>query len=385
MKATNKYNLNELFSFDKDYYENKIRESFPDVAKIIDKKIPVVIYGAARLGVIFKTNLDRFNISIAAFADSNSKLWGRQIEGIKVISPDALREDYSHNPILIASLLYETEIYDMLRAMHFPLIYPLSFLNHQHPDIFPSPEYFQTFSSLFSPNNQSDIFEVQRYWVDDHSRKTFYNLIKFRLTLNKTYIKRIKSNYPQYFEPEIIHISPEEIFLDCGAYTGDTIEHFYKAASGRFKKVYSFEPDRVNFSKLITVAKRIDPLRIIPINCGVYESSGSMSFDEVGTIDTRLGSSNSSVHLPVVAIDDFLKSKAPATFIKMDIEGSEMQALLGARKALEQFKPKLAISVYHKASDLWQIPLFVKKLNKDYKIYLRHHTNEVVDTVCYAL
>jgi len=385
MKAINKYNLSELFSFDKDYYERKIQETFPDISKAMDKNIPIVIYGSARLGVLFKANLDRCNISIAAFADSNAKLWGKQIEGIKVISPTELRKDYFQNPILIASLLYETQIYDMLQAMHFPLVYPLSFLNHQYPDIFPSPEYFQTFSSLFSQDNQSDIFEVHEYWEDDQSRKTFYNLIKFRLTLHKPYIKEIKSKYPQYFDPEIIHISREEIFLDCGAYRGDTVEHFYKTASGRFKKVYSFEPDRVNFSKLVAIAEKIDPLRIIPINCGVYESSGAMSFNELGTIDTRLGSGNSSVHLPVVSIDDFLKGKEPATFIKMDIEGGELSALLGTRKTIKQFKPKLAISVYHKASDLWKIPLLIRELNKDYQLYLRHYTNEIVDTVCYAL
>lgn len=385
MKTADKYDLRELFSFDMDYYERIIRETFPDISQIMDKKVPVVIYGAARLGVIFKANLDRYNIDIAAFADSNRRLWGKRIEGIEVISPEELRKHYFHNPILIASLLYETEISDMLQALQFPLVYPLSFLNHQYPDIFPSPEYFETFSSLFSPDNQSDLFEVHGYWEDDQSRKTFYNLIKFRLTLNKTYIKKIKSNYPQYFESEIINISPEEIFLDCGAYTGDTIEHFYQAASGRFKKVYSFEPDRVNFSKLRDMAERIDPVRIIPVNCGLYESSGIMSFDEFGTIDTRFGSGNSSVHLPVVSIDDFLKDKEPATFIKMDIEGSEMQALLGARKTLGHYKPKLAISAYHKALDLSKIPLLIKDLNKDYKFYLRHYTNEIVDTVCYAL
>lgn len=378
-------NIKELFEFDKKYYENKLRETFPDISWIMDKRTPVIIYGAARMGRIFKTNLIKNGINILAFADSNSDLWVMDIDGIKIISPEELRRNYPNNPILVASLLYETEIYEMLCKMKFPSVYPLSFLNYNYSDIFVSPEYFQKFSSLFIPENQSDIFKVKEFWEDEESKEVFYNIIRFRLTFDKSCIKAIKSKYKQYFEPTILSFRQEEVFIDCGAYTGDSVVQFYEEISGRLKKVYSFEPDRSNFLKLCDTVRRIDPLRIIPINSGVYHSTGKISFHELGGIDTRIGSGENSVSLPVVSIDDFMKNKEDATFIKMDIEGAELDALLGAKETIQKNKPKLAISVYHKASDLWKIPLLIKSLNKDYRFYLRHYTNEITETICYAI
>lgn len=378
-------NIKELFEFDKEYYQNKLREKFPDISWIMDKKTPVVIYGAARMGRIFKTNLIKNDINILVFADSNSDLWGMDVDGIKIISPEELRRNYPNNPILVASLSYETEIYEMLCKMKFPLVYPLSLLNYNYPDIFVSPEYFQKFSSLFIPENQSDIFKVNEFWEDEESKQVFYNIIRFRLTFDKSCIKAIKSKYKQYFEPTILSFCQEEVFVDCGAYMGDSVMQFYEETSGRFKKVYSFEPDRSNFFKLCDTVIRIDPLRIIPLNSGVYHSTGKISFHELGGIDTRIGSGENSVSLPVVSIDDFMKNKEDATFIKMDIEGAELDALLGAKETIQKNKPKLAISVYHKASDLWKIPLLIKSVNKDYRLYLRHYTNETIDTICYAI
>jgi FkbM family methyltransferase len=385
MKKSFRDKLKELFELDKEYYENKLQKKFPDIFWIVSKKIPVVIYGAAKMGRIFKTNLIENGIDILAFADSNPDLWETDIDGIKIVSPEELKKNYSNNPILVASLLYETEISEMLYKMQFPLVYPLCWLNYKYPDIFVSPEYFQKFSSLFTPENQSDIFKMNEFWADEESKQVFYNIIKFRLTFDKSCIKAIRSKYKQYFEPGILSFSKEEVFLDCGAYIGDTVEQFYQEVSGKFKRVYSFEPDRSNFFKLTDIARKLDPLRVVSVNRGVYHSTGEMSFRELGGIDTRIDGGENSVSLPVVSIDDFLKNKEAATFIKMDIEGAEVDALLGAEKTIQKNKPKLAISVYHKAPDLWKIPLLIKSLNKDYRLYLRHYTNEITETVCYAV
>lgn len=377
--------LKKLFELDEEYYKNKLQEKFPDIFWIVNKKTPVVIYGAAKMGRMFKTNLMKNGINILVFADGNSDLWGRDIDGIKIISPEELKKDYHNSPILVASLSYETEIFEMLRKMQFPLIYPLCWLNYKYPDIFVSPEYFQKFSSLFIPENQSDIFRVSKFWEDEKSKQVFYNIIKFRLTFDKSCIKAIKTKYNKhYFEPDILSFSEEEVFIDCGAYTGNSVERFYKEVSGKFKKAYSFEPDRSNFLKLCDTARRIDSPKIVPVSRGVYHSTGEISFYESGGDNTRIDSGENSVSLPVVSIDDFLKDKENVTFIKMDIEGAEADALLGAKETIQKDKPKLAISVYHKTTDLWKIPLFIKSLNKNYRLYLRHYTNEITDTVCYA-
>lgn len=376
----------ELFALGKEFYENKLQEKFPDISLIISGKSPVIIYGAGRMGKMFKTNLAKFGVDIIAFVDSNPDLWGRDIEGIKIISPKELIKNYSSKPILIASLVYETEIYEKLSRMQFHLIYPLYFLNYKYPNIFVSPEYFQKFNSLFSLKNQSDILKISKLWEDEQSKQVFFNLIKFRLTFNKFFIKTIKTNNKQYFEPNILSFEQKEVFLDCGAYTGDSIEQFCKEVSGKFKKIYSFEPDQENFLKLCQTIRKINSSQIIPVDKAVYSSTKEIKFCETNDVDARIDDKNSnSVFISAISIDDFLKNKEEATFIKMDIEGAEIEALLGAKKVIRKSKPKLAISVYHKDLDLWKIPLLIKHLNKNYRLYLRHYSNEITDTVCYAI
>ena len=72
------------------------------------------------------------------------------------------------------------------------------------------------------------------------------------------------------------------------------------------------------------------------------------------------------------------------TFIKMDIEGHEIPALYGVKNTIIKHKPKLAISIYHKGSDLWEIPLLIKSWIPEYKMYIRHHSANFCDTVLYA-
>ena len=93
---------------------------------------------------------------------------------------------------------------------------------------------------------------------------------------------------------------------------------------------------------------------------------------------------SSKYKIKLITLDDYLYNRKP-TFIKFDIEGSETEAILGMKKIMRDFKPKLAICVYHKPSDLWKIPLLIKKINPRYKIFIRHYTQTQHDTVCYAI
>jgi len=380
MKKSFKDKLEKLFALDKEFYEKELAKKFPDISLIMSGR-EVVIYGAGKMGRLFKTNLIKRGIKVLAFVDSNPKFWGKDIDGIKIISPRRLKK-YSDKPVLIASLIYETEIYEKLRHMQLPFVYPLCFLNYLYPDIFISAEYWQKFNSLFSPKNQADIFKISEFWSDEESKRVFFNLIKFRFCFDKKLIKTIKSNSHQYFEPNILSLTKKEVFLDCGAYNGDTLVQFYQEVSGKFKKIYSFEPDQGNFRKLCQTVRKINTAKIIPVNKAVYSTNGKIGFRQTSDVDARID--NKGDVISTVTLDDFLKPKEKATFIKMDIEGAETEALLGAKDVLAQNKPKLAISVYHKDSDLWEIPLLIKRLNKNYRLYLRHYTNEIIDTVCYA-
>ena len=113
-----------------------------------------------------------------------------------------------------------------------------------------------------------------------------------------------------------------------------------------------------------------------------YLANGQVRFAADGAasaISARGGSEVQCVSL------DAVMAGAPATYIKMDIEGAEPQALRGARNIIQNQKPKLAICIYHDFRHLWEVPLYIKSLAPEYKIYLRHHTNLEYETVCYAV
>jgi len=128
-----------------------------------------------------------------------------------------------------------------------------------------------------------------------------------------------------------------------------------------------------------------DPDRIFPVESGVSRSTGTVYFRKEGSLDSRVVGTYSNTTVPVVSIDEFTEGKDPPTLIKMDIEGSEEDALAGARRTIQEYSPRLAISVYHKATDLWRLPLLIRQINGTYQMYLRHYSDEIVDTVCYAV
>ena len=139
--------LSALFDNSRQYYENKLDRKYPGFKSIMENKEPVIIYGAARMGRLFKKHLNNQQILVIAFADKDAQLWETTIDGISVISPDKLQTNYAYTPIFVASLLHETPICDKLDRMNLERVYPLFYLNLKYPDIFISPEYRGVFDS----------------------------------------------------------------------------------------------------------------------------------------------------------------------------------------------------------------------------------------------
>lgn len=126
----------------------------------------------------------------------------------------------------------------------------------------------------------------------------------------------------------------------------------------------------------------IDNERVVPLNIGAWCERKQLNYD------IRSGGSGNTIvesgrHKVICDALDSLIEIQP-TFIKMDIEGAEMEALEGAKRRIMNGTPKLAICVYHKAEDIWKIPLWIHQLVPDYKLYLRHHNDDYEETVIYA-
>lgn len=170
------------------------------------------------------------------------------------------------------------------------------------------------------------------------------------------------------------------MFLLKGGYTGDTIEAFYKYTNGRYKKIYTWEPDKDN---IVIMKKNIcnyHNVEVVPM--GMWNERRTLHFKMQGS-GSKVNT-NGEVAVECATIDDVHKDDK-ISFIKMDIEGAEWEALHGAQNTIKKQKPILAVCVYHKFEDLYRIAFWLKEQVHGYKFYLRHHSDVSSETVLYAI
>jgi len=241
-------------------------------------------------------------------------------------------------------------------------------------------------STLFFTQNAEKINNIANILHDEQSKKEYLGIIKFRQTHNKNDFPSLAAGKKnQYFIDEV-NLNKDEVFIDCGAYTGDTIDVFLKHCSD-YKQIVAFEPDTKNFEKIKEKYGNNPKIKII--NAGTYNKDGVVSFNNTaGALEgTIVDSDNQENHIKiqVKSIDNLNLEKV--TFIKMDIEGAELNALKGAEKTILRDKPKLAISIYHSNEDMIDIAEYIYSIAPEYNFYVRHHMPfpYCVETVLYAL
>jgi FkbM family methyltransferase len=193
----------------------------------------------------------------------------------------------------------------------------------------------------------------------------------------------------QYFPFDIpIPKSNYHYFLDGGAYNGDTVLKLINSL-GKIKNLICFEPSKNNFIRLNTFLhrkKRKIADNILSCPFGLWEKTTRLLFKDAGP-DSHIREniiSREDSFVPVVAIDDILIDY-PIKFIKMDIEGAELKALIGAEKIIQRLKPTLAICVYHTPNHIWEIPLFLNQLKLNYNFFLRAYSFFGIEIVLYAV
>jgi len=171
-------------------------------------------------------------------------------------------------------------------------------------------------------------------------------------------------------------LSDKECFVDAGAYYGDTISAFLQKTKEKYSHIYVFEPDNDVLSRLNDFCSPLKNVSLYNICIYSHKTNISMQNDEIFGNDVNLMQADS--------LDSILDNK-PVTFIKMDIEGSEKEAIQGASNIIKTQRPKLAICIYHYMSDLWEIPLLLHEIVPEYKFYIRHHSYGFYETVLYAV
>ncbi len=310
---------------------------------------------------------------------------GEQFCGIPLISGDTFFDAYSPCLTLI-SCHSDYKIPDLFEKHGNPcLTWDTSMLyvfNGERP-------YHETLRQ-----NAEIIESVYQSLSDTRSKKCFENILCYRITTDISFIEEIYSE-PMYFGNDVIPQLNCGAFVDCGAFTGDTLIQFLDTSGCTFEKYYALEPHREKAALIQKYVEQNNLSNVIVLPVGVWNEQGILRFQQ-SSIGNGFISTTGAAEIAVDTIDNILSGEAPARarahthtqaqrgFIKMDIEGSEIPALLGARSIIQSDHPTLAISVYHRGDDLWEIPALLLEMNPGYRLYLRHHAHSICETVCYA-
>ena len=257
------------------------------------------------------------------------------------------------------------------------------------------PEFYESFSQELGDRfwlapralyakHRLRVAAAEDIWADEPSRELFRSLLRFRVAWDAASASR-PTDGMQYFPVGVARGRVPMRFVDCGAFTGDTLIALAGLGTA-IEQVYAFEPDRRNFECLVATARdfhRATSAQVSLWPCAVAERTGTDRFHSDGGESGRLDD-NGQTTVTTLALDDALAAVMP-TDIKMDIEGAELDALAGAEQLIRRAHPRLAVCVYHRPEHLWEIPLYVRTLRVPYDLFLRSHGHSGFDTVLYAV
>ncbi|MGB9233643.1 MAG: FkbM family methyltransferase [Terriglobales bacterium] len=346
----------------------------------------LVLFGAGNLGRKVLQCVRSIGVEPLAFADSNQSKWGTQVDGVPVLSPKDAGATYGASALFLVAIWSLGHFYPESRAqlerMGCTRVESTASLRWKFADRF-LPDYCQDLPHKLY-EQKAEVRKAAPLWADDFSRREYLNQVRWRALGDQNALGP-PVNEKQYFPDSLYRIDDREVFVDCGSYIGDTAEELIRRNPG-FSRIIAIEADPQNFERLTKWVGTLDaPIasKIRALNVAVGAKRGNLRFQAGGGDGARLAT-DGNVVVECIPIDDLVSEAAP-TFIKMDIEGAELDALEGARHSIQTHRPILSICVYHKQDDLWCIPLFISKLADDYRLFLRPHYGDGWDLVCYAV
>lgn len=370
--------LDEILSLDPQATEAAIRGEFSALCK----NRPLVFFGAGPLGRTTLAAVQEAGVLPVAFSDNNRERWGQEIEGILVLSPDEAVAQYGRDAAFVVTIYNPSATIAQLRAAGCECVVGASVLWRGNLSAMGAHCSFASPDVIFEEDENVRLaFDL---WEDDKSRQEFLDQLRWRTTPGLS-LPAPSPPGETYFPPEIV-LRDDDVFVDCGAFDGDTLRMVLARRKDNFSRFIGFEPDPDNFARL---QKFVDSLpeaqrhKIICHNAATGASSGIVRFHATGTARSGM-SGEGEIEMNCVRLDEALKNEAP-TFIKMDIEGAEPDALEGARQTFEVYSPTAAICVYHASDHLWRIPLLLRSMCPDSKIYLRRYAEECWELVVYAV
>ncbi len=342
-----------------------------------------IIYGTGKFGICVAEYLLKNHIEIHCFCDSDTYYYkgkkviinnnGEQI--FNVINDKELNKIGAQYNILLGMIDYSLMTQLKNKCPQSAIVDYLDVVPNHIMDL----QYVE--------ENKKQLTKVYNLLEDEESKKIMKSFIFARLTGDVEELSTFNKNPEYTYDYGLLGLNNTDVVIDGGAYVGDTILEIQRYVNGNVKNIFAFEPDNVTFERLNKNVGENAAIHLV--NAGLWKNTSILKFKNSGTLGSKL-EEDAEDEIKVVSLDDFNEEGIleNVTIIKMDIEGSELDALRGAEKLLCKEMPKLAICVYHKNEDIFSIPLYIASLNLkegEYKFYLRQHSYSVEETVLYAI
>ena len=340
------------------------------------RKCEVYVFAANRNAAKCVHYCRQMGIDIVAFVDNDIAKQGREFYGRAILSLAAVPKDAV---IINSSGRYCLQINEQLKLQGYLWGIDLMELLFLYDLPFQAEGQFRAYVRELVLH-RSRVVSLYLLLADERSRTVLDGLTLFRLSLDSSMAGQHVEPYEQeFFAEDVLRFSPNEVFVDGGAFDGDSFLRF-AAMAPNFRKAYLFEPDG-KICKRAEQAIGHDP-RVAICNYGLWSSNKELRFSSTGGMDGAINE-DGEIRVPVVSVDDFVHDNV--THIKLDVEGAEEEALRGASRTISTNRPKMAIALYHRAADLWHLPAQIEALGGRYAYSIRHYSHTVDDTIVYAL
>jgi len=385
--------------------------------------VPVVLFGAGSAGKELYPVLRLHGVDPVCFCDNNPLRTGELYCGLPVISVSELRREHKDSLIVVTIGANRDKIKQQLlgfgfhgdRILTIPNQEAMNYYTHlaqwywPEKDLLLYQDELLNAYHLLSDQKSRDIFASRiALFVGGADFQSFCDFISNFFAVHYVqgadsmeYTKSPKSNIEAYlqFNNDLIHLDEKEVFVDGGAYTGDSTLEFIDACARQnltYDQIICFEPDPNIYAEL---QNNTSPYRNVVLRpFGLWSASSTIRFAGSNIVkpgssrivsvydnnDDLAGSASEIMEISTTSIDENLTGRH-ITLIKMDVEGAEMEALRGAADTIKRCRPKLVISAYHKRNDLFEIPLLIHEMAPNYKMYFRHFSNNFGETTLFAI
>ena len=326
----------------------------------------VVMYGMGNGADKILAVCERYGIEVCDFFASDGFVRGHSFHGKTVLSYSATKEKYGKDNIIVL-LSFGSSLPDVLELFK----QVNSECEMYAPDV-PVCDG-EIFTLEFFEKHKAEILSVRDMLEDETSKRIYENVILYKLTGKIDYLFDAECDKEESYS--LLGATDFRSYADLGAYNGDTVREVL-AHSPNIERIYALEPDARSFKKLAAFCAQFEgKANITPINAAAWSSDCTLTFGDEGNRNSGIFAPSKTakrVEITARSLDSVLGDEN-VDYIKYDVEGAEREALIGSANTIRNHSPALLVSAYHKSEDIFALPLLVKEINPDYKLYYRRY------------